>query len=62
MNKFINNITTIITPMLLLGNDLDVQWKDKEYHSGNMLYGVFNGSAFILLSQLPSLSGSISKK
>ena len=44
------------------GYDLDVQWKDEEYHSGNILCGVVNGSAIKLLSQLPSISGSTNKK
>ena len=55
-------IITIITPIFLLGYDLDVQWKDEEYHSGNILCGVVNGSAIKLLSQLPSISGSINNR
>ena len=61
-NIIINNNITIRTPIFLLGYDLDVQWKDEEYHSGNILCGVVNGSAIKLLSQLPSISGSINNR
>ena len=41
MNKEI----TMITPIVLLGNDLGQLWNNKQYHSGKILFGVINGLA-----------------
>ena len=45
MNKEI----TMITPIVLLGNDLGQLWNNKQYHSGKILEGVDKGLDIILI-------------